>query len=170
VIHSGGNEPHAPPQEAPQLPEAHFVVDASVVAKWYLPDEADAWQARVVRQDWERGTLDLVAPTLIRVEVPRALQLAVRDGRVAGQTGGALLENFLSLDLPCVPSVELVRDAFRIASTYRVALYDALYCALAEQIGWQLLLTDERLIQRLRPQVNYFLTLEDWHAARSGRT
>ena len=149
--------------EHSQRPEValpgHLVVDASVVAKWFLADEEYVAQAEALREAWKHDEVDLVAPAHIRVEVPRALQLAVRDSRIDVEVGNRLLETFLQLELPIVSSDGLVRDAFRISSEYRVALYDSLYCALAERLTWPLVLADERLYNRLHGELEYLLPL-----------
>ena len=140
------------------------VIDVSVVAKWFLVDEANAAHAQRIRDAWERGELQAAAPGHIRVEVPRALQLAMRDGRLEAQVAVDLLDEFLDIELPTVPTDDLVRDAFGLCSQYGLAMYDSLYCALAERLEWPLLLADERLYNRLRGQLTYLVPVWEWHA------
>jgi predicted nucleic acid-binding protein len=48
-----------------------LVVDASVVAKWYLRDETDVEQADLLLTRFTTGELVLVAPEQIRYEIPQ---------------------------------------------------------------------------------------------------
>ncbi|MBU2559444.1 type II toxin-antitoxin system VapC family toxin, partial [archaeon] len=50
-----------------------IVVDASVVAKWFL-EEVHSEMAEAIRKDYADGLLDLAAPSLLPYEVLNALR------------------------------------------------------------------------------------------------
>ena len=78
-----------------------LVVDASVAAKWYLPDEDYADQASALLGHFRQGKIKLVAPEQIRYEVPSAITVATRGRapRLTLEQGRRAIEEFLALDL-----------------------------------------------------------------------
>ncbi len=54
------------------------VVDASVVLKWYLPDETHGPQALVLLQQCAAGELEMLAPSLLTYELMNGLVIAGR--------------------------------------------------------------------------------------------
>lgn len=108
---------------------AELVVDASVVVKWYIPEQSHE-QARALRDDYLDGTHDLVAPALMPFEAVNAL-------RYSGQYDEDRLVD-ASETLPEY-GVELVayRDLHsvaEIATELDVTIYDASYLALAAEM------------------------------------
>lgn len=80
----------------------------------------------------------------MRVEVVRLLQLSVRDKRYTVDEGVQLADSFLSLPVVYVDNDILFESAFRLACAYLVAIYDALYLALAVELGAPLITADRR--------------------------
>ena len=64
-----------------------YVIDASVAAKWLLPDEPDADLAVAILTEFREGRTALVAPNQIRYEVPSAIRNAFRTKRLTQQAG-----------------------------------------------------------------------------------
>jgi predicted nucleic acid-binding protein len=48
------------------------------------------------------------------------------------------------------PEVDLLRKANAIAWAYKITLYDALYVALAEQVGYPLITADDVMVKKLK--------------------
>lgn len=118
-----------------------IVVDASVVAKWYIP-ERDHEQARTLRDDYLDGRHDLLAPSLLPFEVINALKFS------GHYEGDRLIE--ASNTLPEY-GIELVpyRSAGPIAKTavdVDITLYDASYLALAHANETTLYTADSGLV------------------------
>lgn len=102
------------------------VVDASVVAKWYIPERHHE-EARELRDDYLNGRHDLLAPALLPFEVINALKYS------GHYEGDRLVE--ASTTLPEY-GIELMpyREAgpiAEIAVDLDITLYDASYLALA---------------------------------------
>lgn len=124
-----------------------LVVDASVAAKWFIPEEGTD-KSLVVRDRYIEGDLDLVAPDLLVYEVANALRYRadLEDSKLKED-----LEALFLLDLELVPpSQELVTRSVAAARRLDISVYDALYLALAETLSANLLTADQELYAKAR--------------------
>ena len=132
-----------------------LVVDASVAVKWYLDDETHVAEARKVLGDFVAGRVELLAPSHIRFEVPAAISVACRRGRIGEDGGRQAINDFLSWEIEMVDRNQLLRDAFDTARRLGCAFYDGLYLALAEAAGCQFVYADSRLRDQIRNVASY---------------
>lgn len=103
-----------------------FVVDASVAANWFLPDEEpEAIQA------WDRLTDD---PGLVPLhwwfEVHNLLLMAERRQRISPHLTLHILDRLARLRITLMPLPE-VQSVLAIAQRSRLTFYDAAYLELA---------------------------------------
>jgi len=130
----------------------YLVVDASVVAKWYLPetlsDRADALQQHAIAQE-----LHLVAPDLLYYEVGNALWKRVRTQTLTAGEAQTLLAQLLALPIRRVSSYALAGAALEIAVQTGRTIYDAAYLAIAESLETRLITADERFVNALAATV-----------------
>jgi len=128
-----------------------FVVDASVAAKWFLPENGEALvdQAAALLDQYDRKQVQFVVPDLFYVEIASAIWKAVRVGRVSRAFGNQALVLLTEREFATVPSLKLLDGAFQIAADYGRTVYDCLYVALAMQTKSQLITADERLANAL---------------------
>ncbi len=127
---------------------AAYVLDASVVAKWFTRhDEPDRRKAIGLRDLHRQRRCRLIVPDICLLEVLNA----IRYGRGAEETDwAAALAAIEGLQLEVVPADwELLRKANAIAWAYGVAVYDAAYVALAERQGFPLLTADTVFARRM---------------------
>ncbi len=122
-----------------------FVLDASVILAWMLPDEhsdrAEQIIGRVVADQ-------AFAPSLLLLEVGNALLQAQRRKRIAASTRSELLDAFTALPLMLDPiSAESMRLAGQIAEEHALGLYDGAYVALAASRRCGLATFDRRLVR-----------------------
>ena len=103
-----------------------YVVDASVVVKWYLPEVHDKEAQRLLRDD-----IELLAPDLVFSEVGNILWKRVRAGDLTAAEAEAVLQSFERLSLTVSPSAPLILPAMVIACQTQRTVYDSLYLALA---------------------------------------
>ncbi len=142
-----------------------LVVDASVAAKWHLPeqDEAHADRAVALLMQFQDGNLDLLAPAHIRFEVPSVLTVATirTPVRLTPTQARAAIDAFLALPLITFDDSALLSAAFPLTTRYGLAYYDAVYLALAQRERALLITADRRAHARIAglPEVVW---LADW--------
>jgi predicted nucleic acid-binding protein len=127
------------------------VVDASVAAKWFLPENGEALvdQAAALLDMYDRKQVQFVVPDLFYVEIASAIWKAVRVGRVSRAFADQALVLLTQREFATVPSLKLLDKAFQIAADHGRTVYDCLYVALAVQSHAQLITADERLANSL---------------------
>jgi len=128
---------------------ARYILDASVAAKWFTRhDEGDRHKAVALRAMHQAGRCTLVVPEFALLEILNAIRYSGR----AEENDASLVLGFLErLRLEIHPlDWELLRKAAAIAWSYRVALYDAAYVALAERHGSPLLTADDAMARRMK--------------------
>lgn len=132
--------------QAPGLAEdGPFVVDASVVVKWYVP-EPDSLLAR----DVLASDRPLLAPDLLIAEVGNILWKKVRRDGLPREQAGAVAERLLrQTGITLVSSTVLMLRALDVANTYGVTMYESLYLALAVQDNIAVVTADEWLVNAL---------------------
>ena len=123
----------------------HFVVDASVAVKWYLP-EAESTQATSLLAPGNT----LSAPGLIYPEVANVFWKRVQRGELEPAQARLFLLDFLSSPLSIENSPVLLESAWNIATRYQRSVYDSLYLALADDLGAMLVTADRRFYNVLR--------------------
>ena len=112
-----------------------------------------------LRQDYQRGIHELLAPTIFSAEAASALTKCERQKIIPVGQALPLLDDVLS-DLPQIhPYEPLLRRATAISSQTRAGLYDCLYVALAEREGCELVTADERLLNSLGQQFPFVIPL-----------
>ena len=128
-----------------------FVVDASVAAKWFLPAEGETLthEALEFLRRYTTGQIRLVVPDLFWAEFGNVMWKAVRQGRWTKDAADTAIAAMKDRNLPTVPTLTLLEQAFGIASAFQRSLYDSLYIALAISSKAQLLTADERLAHAL---------------------
>ncbi len=123
---------------------AAAVVDASVVAKWFLAERGTDG-AIALRDRHVNGEVRLVAPELMVYEVANALRYHPRVGsdRLAEH-----IEDLFAVEVGLDPVSEVSMTA-AIQTAYRTGLsiYDAAYVALAERLDATLYTADEALLR-----------------------
>lgn len=127
-----------------------YVVDASVIAKWLLP-EADVAPADRLRDLAVGGECRLLAPDLWRIEIANALWARTRRGanRLHETDAADALAVVSRMPVVTVASEELLALAFDVALDASITVYDALYAALSLRERAPLVTADLRLRDRL---------------------
>lgn len=131
---------------------ACYVLDASVAAKWFLPDTGEPLhdEALKILEAYAFGRIGLSVPDLFWPEIGNLLWKAVRLGRMTRASAQQALESLLSKPIPTSPSFPLIADAFAIAAAFQCTVYDGTYVALAVSTGAPLLTADRRLATALQ--------------------
>ena len=128
---------------------AGFVVDASVLVKWFLHEkEADRDRALALREFHISGRSTIFIPQLALLEVLNAVRLSPKADEEDGEMALETLED-LHLEIKA-NDVVLLRKASAISWGYKITIYDALYVGLAEQVGHPLITADEVMVKKLK--------------------
>ena len=134
-----------------KVPAYHrgYVVDASVAAKWFVQrGDADRERALSIRERFVAGQCRLIMPEFGLLEIANAIRYTPRAKEADAAVALDVLCD-LNLELHQT-SWDLLRKANAIAWAYGIAVYDAIYVALAEIVGFPLLTADEGLLKRMK--------------------
>ena len=121
-----------------------IVVDASVAAKWFLP-EPDAPAALRLLD----GRYRLAAPDLIRSEFGNIVWKLHARGTLDTKEASDMIEHFLSMPLEIHDSTYLLAPALQIAIATKRTVYDSLYLALAVELDGTVMTADERWVNAM---------------------
>lgn len=118
-----------------------FVVDASIVAAWLLPDESNelAERARLAMT-----SEDALAPDLLLHEIRNILIVSERRNRVTADSATRLLAGLRRVPLILVEMKD-DRGILQLAREHRLSGYDATYLALAVAHNTALVILDRKL-------------------------
>ena len=138
-----------------------LVVDSSVVAKWILPEADSAKAQQLIVQTADSGerliVLDLVFP-----EVANAIWKRHRQQLINLSEARELLAALVRSPVEVEPAVSLIASAFEIAAKHDRAIYDALFVALAEQLGLPGITADEPLFNAIHADFPRIVLLRDF--------
>ena len=121
-----------------------LVIDSSITLAWFFEDERTAGADAVLRQVTEDGA---VAPSLWKLEVANALQMAVKRKRIDEAFRDASIADLQAL----VVAIDTQTDhqawtsTLRLAERWRLTLYDAAYLEAAQRLGLPLATLDKEL-------------------------
>ena len=129
-----------------RCPEA-VVVDASVVAKWFIP-EVDTEKALRIRDKHVTGELHLAAPDLLLYEVSNALRY--RED-IAQEQLTEDVETLFTLEVDLEPpDGHLMTRAAQEARSLGISIYDACYLSLGESKATSVITADRTLRDRAK--------------------
>ena len=120
-----------------------FVVDASVVVKWFVPE---------IHSDAARRLLALpheyIAPDLLFAETANTIWKKIRRKELTAEEGKQLVADIGRIAVETVSCRALAEDAHVLANATGRTVYDSMYVALAEKRGS--ITADNRLEAALR--------------------
>ncbi len=128
------------------------VVDSCVAYKWfYKENEAGLEEAEDLLQSHLDGNRIISAPTILPVEIANAL---LSSGLPLEQTDEILdLLESARLHLYYTGTRQLQR-ASALARKHRIGIYDALFLALAEELGCPLVTADHRAFADIETSID----------------
>lgn len=136
-----------------------YVIDASVAFKWLII-ESDSDKARQLREDFRNGVHDLLAPEIFSSEVANILMTNERKGRIPVGDGVLHLNDLLTTMPWLRPARQrLLRRSYAIATRINETVYDALYVALAEREGCELVTADTKLVNAAQADFPFVISL-----------
>jgi predicted nucleic acid-binding protein len=128
-----------------------YVIDASVAAKWFLPPSGEPLAAEALRllAGYARGQIRFAVPDLFWAECGNILWKAVRQGRWTRHAAEKAILALQDRSFPTTSSLDLLEEAFSIATTFDRTVYDSLYVALAVRLKADMVTADKRLANAL---------------------
>lgn len=123
---------------------SRFVVDASVAAKWFTPEE---WSGRAV--SLQSDFYELIAPDLLWIELANVFATHVRAGRLPSETAAELVAALPAMPVDVRPTGALLTQTLEVAMAFERSIYDAMYVALAIREECPLVTADRRLYNAL---------------------
>jgi predicted nucleic acid-binding protein len=121
------------------------VLDASVILKWYLFDEAYGQKALDLLHKFIMKELSILSPSLVEYEVINGLVIAQKRGRLGEEKILTAIEGFFDLQIDLRDLSRIYQGSLKYRRVYSRSLYDASYLALAETEGIPLITADEHL-------------------------
>jgi len=131
---------------------ATVVIDASVMVALYVEEPISAAAREALLRSREVGD-ELHAPDLLLVECANAFWKRVGRGELDRAAAMSAIEGLSTLeDLDRHPlDGRLVPPALSLAIAHSLTAYDAVYAALAVQLGGTVLSGDKRFVERASP-------------------
>ena len=120
------------------------VIDSSITLAWLFADERTEAANAVLQSVTESGA---VAPSLWRLEVANALQMAVRRKRIDPAFRDASIKDLRGLDIEIDAETDehAWKATLQLADRHGLTLYDAAYLELAQRLDLPLATLDQQL-------------------------
>jgi predicted nucleic acid-binding protein len=123
-----------------------FVIDASVVIKWFVPEiHTDA------ARRWLESAHEYVAPDLLFPEAGNTIWKKVRRRELTVAEGQRLADDLSGIAIEVIATRGLLTDAHTLALGTGLTVYDAMYVTLAIRLDTQVITADDRLTRTLAP-------------------
>ncbi len=124
-----------------------YVVDASVVVRWFSRSEQDAENAEKLLRSHVEGTSPLASSSLVLYEVCNALRANPNFGE------GDLLRaarSLLKLEIELMDFPEVFESAIALACSRDISIYDAAYIAVSQTYHIPLVTADYKLLAKTK--------------------
>jgi predicted nucleic acid-binding protein len=122
-----------------------FVVDASVVVKWFVPEVHSDESRRLLVLPYE-----YVAPDLLFAEAANAIWKKIRREELTSEEGQQLVADIGQIAVETVSCRALAEDAHALANATGRTVYDSMYVALAVRLNTRAITADDRLEAALK--------------------
>lgn len=135
-----------------------YVVDASVVAKWYFPEQYSERAEHLLVRD-----VRLLAPAALYIEIGSLTLERVRRQEIDADTADRVMNALRQAPLELRRAAELVPAALPLALQTRLSLFEGLYLALAVEAGCPLVTADRAFHDALAggPLAEHVLWIEE---------
>lgn len=123
------------------------VLDTSVIAKWFFPEEGSDRAERCLTGLLE-GALRVHVPSSFFYEIANVIWVRRRDG-VGVRDARAIWAELATLPLVVTDWSEIFPAALEIAFEHDVTAYDAAFVALARRLNCDLITADQMLLSKI---------------------
>ena len=129
-----------------EAPES-FIVDASFVLSYLLPDEKNEY-VKEFFSDYQKRKVDFVSINLLPYEVINGLKSAIIQKRISIAKAKLLIKELSKLDFVLEKIEEI--EVLALSISYKISVYDASYLWLAKDKRLKLLSLDENLTSKTK--------------------
>ncbi len=134
-----------------------IIIDASVAAKWLLPDEQDVIALKI-KDDFKHRNVYINVPITIFLEINNLLKSAYKSKRINYKQAINLNNRFLNLEFVVHSSKNLMKMTLQVAASLDISSYDASYIALAQSLNFPFTLQIKNSSKKLKiPLLNLSL-------------
>lgn len=124
-----------------------YVLDASVILKWFL-QERDSHLALDFKERYLAGKISIALPDLILYELANALRFNTNFKR---KTVIDSLLAVIDLDIDITaPTPNLLKKALDFAFDNKISVYDSIYISLASELHYQFVTADAKLYRKIK--------------------
>jgi predicted nucleic acid-binding protein len=124
-----------------------LVLDTSVILKWYKEEEYTEIAVKLKR-DLVEGLNNVIVPDLILYEMANVLRFAEGFNEDLIKKS---LESFIDLEVDIViPTMEIIELAVKLSYDYKIAVYDAVFIALAKLVNGIFVTADKKLYEKVK--------------------
>ena len=132
-----------------------FVVDASVILKWFSQaGEGDLEKALQLREDFRKRRIVLLAPELLIYETANVLRYKVilKDELIF-----KAITSIYEMDILLPVNLQIIANAVPLARKYSITVYDSTYLCFAQNVGCHLITADKKFFQKTKdiPEIMY---------------
>jgi len=132
------------------------VLDSSVVLKWFI-DEVDSGLAIHLRDEYVEGLREIIIPDLLLYEISNALRyntnFTIKEIKDS-------IDSIIDLEIEIVtPTKYLIHRSIEIARTDNITCYDAVFIALAVDIGDHVITADKKFHNSLSKEYKKHIKL-----------
>ena len=137
------------------------VVDSSVAIKWFVVEPYSV-EAHYVLEEYQAGTLTLLAPDLLYAEVGNIVWKKHRFQNLATEDAEEVLAAFRLVTFMVTSCAALLEEAYRLAMTHQRTVYDAMYLALSLRENCRWVTADERIVNALGAIFPQIIWVANW--------
>ena len=124
-----------------------FVLDSSVVIKWFS-EENHTDIALNLREKYVKGAITIHCPDLIIYEIANALRY---NKKLSESDIKNSVVSILNLGINIiVPTKKIAETSISIALQYDISVYDAYFIALAKELKFRYITSDEKLYKKIQ--------------------
>ncbi|MDQ3129393.1 MAG: type II toxin-antitoxin system VapC family toxin [Acidobacteriota bacterium] len=139
----------------------NLVVDSGITVKWFV-EEDDSDTAQLIYNQYENGTISLLAPGLIHAEFGNVIWKKLIFQGVSKEETDFAIQNFQNISFILTPITLLFDDAYRIAVKYKRSFYDSLYLALSVKENCEFVTADEKFYNSVQRDFPQIILLSNW--------
>jgi len=124
-----------------------FVLDSSIIVKWFC-DEEDTDLALKFREDYAKGEVNIACPDLVLYEIANALRY---NKKLTEDDVKNSVYSIIDIGIDViVPTKTVLESAISLAFKYDTTLYDGYFIALAKELGYIFITSDDNLFKKVK--------------------